>query len=63
MRKVVQKRIRHSGDGINLVADVNAVVATTVAKAGGETGASRRQSLRIVQRGGRTDVTEERPEG
>jgi len=62
MRKIVQKRIRHSGDGVNVVADVNAVVATTVSKAGGATGASRRQSVRIVQKGGRTEVTEEGPE-
>jgi high-affinity K+ transport system ATPase subunit B len=55
MRKIVQKRIRRSGKGVNVVADVNAVVATST---GGATSAGKRQSISIVQRNGRTEVTE-----
>ena len=62
MRKVVQKRFRHSGDRLNIVADVNAAVATNAGKAGGVTGTRRRQSVSIVQRNGRTVVTEEHSE-
>jgi hypothetical protein len=60
MRKIVQKRVRRSGKGINVVADVNAVVSATVgeAGAGGATSATKRQSVSIVQRNGRTEVTE-----
>jgi len=60
--RIVRKRIRRSVDGVNLVADVNAVVATSSATNVG-TGATSRQSVRIVQKDGRTEVTEERSEG
>ena len=63
MRKVVQKRVRRSGDGVNVVADVNAVVAASVGEQDATTGVSRRQSVRIVQRNGQTEVTEEHTEG
>jgi hypothetical protein len=59
MRKVVHKRIRRSGNGVNVVADVNAVIAATVGKTGGASEASHRQSVRIVQTNGHTEVTEE----
>ncbi len=58
MRKVFQKRIRHSGDGVNVVADINAVVASTTGKKGAGAAVSKRQSIRVVQKGGRTEVTE-----
>jgi hypothetical protein len=63
VRKVVQKRIRRSADGVNVVADVNAVVAASVGKKESTTGATTRQSVSIVQRNGRTEVTEEHSEG
>jgi len=62
MRKVVNKRIRRSGDGVNVVADVNAVVAATVGTSGGVTAKTSRQSVSIVQRNGRTEITEEHSE-
>jgi hypothetical protein len=62
MRKVVRKRVRHSGDGLNVVADVNAVMAATVGKGDGTTAATTRQSVSIVQRNGKTEVTESRSE-
>ena len=58
MRKIVQKRIRRSGKGVNVVADVNAVVAASTGESGGATAATKRQSISIVQRNGRTEVTE-----
>jgi hypothetical protein len=60
VRKVVQKKVRRSGDGLNIAADVNAVVATSSSSsAGGGASVSRKQSVRIVQTNGRTEVTEE----
>ena len=60
IRKIIQRRIRHSGGGVNAAADVNAVVAANVNEAGSShTHVSRRQSTRIVQRGGKTEVYEE----
>jgi hypothetical protein len=60
VRKVVQKKVRRSGDGLNIAADVNAVVATSSSStAGGGASVSRKQSVRIVQKNGRTEVTEE----
>jgi hypothetical protein len=57
VRKIVQKKIRRSGVGGNLGADVNAVVASGTARTPGGAGATSRQSVRIVQGNGRTAVT------
>jgi hypothetical protein len=62
VRKVV-KKIRRSGDGVNVAADINAVVATSVGKSGGGAAVSRRQSVSVVQKNGRTEVTEVTEEG
>lgn len=59
MRKVVRKRVRRTEGGVNIVGDVNAVVASHARRGAGEVGASARQRVRIVQRNGRTLVTEE----
>lgn len=45
MRRVVSRRIRRSGGGVNVVADVNVVVVT-----GSDGTASARQHARVVQR-------------
>ena len=59
MKKVVQRRIRREGDGIQLAADVHAVVATNTGRPGAATTtattASNRQQVRIVQRGGKAN--------
>jgi hypothetical protein len=47
MHKIIHKLIRYSRDGVNVAADVNAVLAT-----GGR--ASVRSRSRVVQRNGRT---------
>ena len=58
LSEVIRRRIRHSQDGVNVVADVNAVVAGTVNEPGQTTSVSSRQ--RIVQRDGRTETTTEK---
>ncbi len=58
LSEVIRRRIRHSQDGVNVVADVNAVVAGTVNEPGQTTSVSSRQ--RIVQRNGRTETTTEK---
>ena len=61
VRKLIQRRIRHQGGGVDLVGDVNAVIAANVNDRGSShTSVSSRQ--RIVQQGGRTVVSEERSE-
>jgi hypothetical protein len=51
VRKVFNKRLRHQKDGVNVAAEINAVVATTSGK--GETNAVKSKShARIVQNSG-----------
>ncbi len=58
LREVIQKTVRASGRGTDTVGNVNAAVTASVNEPGpSRTHVSSRQ--RIVQRGGRTDVTEE----
>lgn len=59
MRRTLHRRIRRSAGGLNLVADVNAVVASGTAPAGDANVVSSRQRVRIVQRNRRatTDAT------
>ena len=53
MRKVVRKKIRHQGDGIDVVADVNGVVAGNIGQRDSSTvGVSSKSRTRIVQRSG-----------
>jgi hypothetical protein len=60
LRRVVHKRIRHKGKGVNALADLNAVIAANVGETGSKSHISSRSKQRIVQRSGRTEVTEER---
>jgi hypothetical protein len=46
--KLIQRRIRKHGNGVDLVGDVNAVVAANVGESGAQTSSSSTQ--RIVQR-------------
>jgi len=59
MRRTISKRIRKQGDGVSVVGDVNAVVAANTGKRGEKQQLSRRQRIRVVQRGDRTEVIEE----
>jgi hypothetical protein len=51
----IRRRIRHSKDGVNVVADVNAAVAGNVNEPGRKTSVSSRQT--VVHRSGRTETT------
>jgi hypothetical protein len=48
IRKIIERRIRHRTDGVDLDADVNAVIAANVGEPGSVTSASNRQ--RVVHR-------------
>jgi hypothetical protein len=56
LRKVINKRIRHAGKGVDVVGDVNAVIAANTGKRGSTSHVSSKHNTRIVQRGGRTEV-------
>lgn len=59
VRKLIQKRLRHEGSGVNLAGDVNAAVSANVNEPGpSHTHVSSRQ--RVIQRSGRTRASEER---
>lgn len=53
--EAVRRRIRHSKDGVNVVADVNAAVSGAINEPGRKTSVSTRQT--VVQRSGRTMKT------
>jgi hypothetical protein len=48
IRKIIERRIRHRTEGVDLAADVNAVIAANVGEPGAVTTASNRQ--RVVHR-------------
>jgi hypothetical protein len=48
IRKIIQRRIRKQGNGVDLVGDVNAAIAANVGERGAHTHTS--SSQRIVQR-------------
>jgi hypothetical protein len=53
--ETIRRRIRHSKGGVDVVADVNALLAGSVNEPGRKTSVSTRQT--VVQRGGRTTTT------
>lgn len=55
IKRIINRRIRHSGDGVDVVGDVNAVVAANVNEDGGSTHVSSKQH--VVQRDGKTVVS------
>ena len=60
VRRIIQKRIRHHGRGVNAVGDLNAAISANVNEPGSKNVVSSRTRSRIVQRSGRTEVFEER---
>jgi hypothetical protein len=56
-RKVFNKKLRYTKDGINVIGDINAVVASDT-EPGSVNHVSTKQKTRIVQRDGRTIVDE-----
>ena len=53
--ETIRRRIRHSKDGVNVVADVNAALTGNVNEPGRKTSVSSKQT--VVQRDGRTTTT------
>ncbi len=51
VQKVIRKRIRHEGEGVQVAGDVNAVVSANVGQRGSRSSVRSRQ--RIVQRAGK----------
>lgn len=58
VRKVIRRRIRKQTDGLNVVGDVQGVVAANLSRSGATKRASTKSQVRIVQRNGKTQVTE-----
>lgn len=58
--KIIQRRIRRQGKGVNAVGDLNAVISANVNEGSSRSHVSTRSRQRIVQRSGRTEVKEER---
>jgi hypothetical protein len=61
-RKIINRKLRHEGEGVQVAGDLNAVVAGNVGRKGSGSHVSSRQSTRIVQRSGETVVDESRSE-
>jgi hypothetical protein len=60
IRKIIRRRSRHQGKGVDAAGDVNAVISANVNEGSSHSHVSTRSRQRIVQRSGRTKVTEER---
>jgi hypothetical protein len=59
IRKIIQRKIRSSGGGVNAVGDVDAAISANVGKSGRSSHLSTRSRKRVVQRSGRTEVSGE----
>jgi hypothetical protein len=63
LQKIIEKAIRHTGDGSTVAGDVNAVVSANVGESGSENRVSSRRRTTVVQRSGQDGVSEPaRPE-
>jgi hypothetical protein len=58
IRKIIHKKVRHNKKGVNVVGDIDAVIAANIDEGGTRSHVSSRQ--RIVQRSGRTRKAEEK---
>lgn len=61
IRKIIQRRIRHSGDGVEVVGDLNAAISANVNERGGSSNVSSKQ--RVVQHDSRTVISGQSDEG
>ncbi|MGH2683131.1 MAG: hypothetical protein ACRDIX_07850 [Actinomycetota bacterium] len=52
VKKVIKRRIRHQKDGVNLAADIDAVVSVNTGESGKTSVTRSRSRSRIVQRSG-----------
>jgi hypothetical protein len=60
IRRIIERRIRQQGKGVNAAGDVHAVISANVGEGSSHTHVSSRSRQRIVQRSGHTEVFEER---
>ena len=60
LRRIISKRIDHHGDGFNVHAAIDAVIAANVNERSGEASAAGEQH--VVQRSQRTATTPEHPQ-
>jgi hypothetical protein len=58
----IRRRIRHQGNGTQVAADIDAVIATNVGEPGSSQKSSVRSRQRIVQRSGTRHPKTEEPE-
>ena len=63
VNRAVSKRIRKTGEGVNLTGDVNAVVVANDGEEGDSSTASVTSRQRIVQRSGRAVISEQETSG
>lgn len=61
IRKVIQRRIRHTGDGVDVAGDINAAISANVNEPGSSTHVSSKQT--VVQRSGEPPVVETNVQG
>ena len=57
-RKVIDERVTISEDGASIAGAVNVAIAANVNEPGSRTSVSRKQSIKITQRDGHTEVHE-----
>lgn len=56
IRRVIQKRIDHQEDGVNIAGSISGAISANVNEGGSGTHVRTRSSNRIVQRGGKTEI-------
>jgi hypothetical protein len=56
IRRVIQRRIDHQSDGVNIAGSINGAISANVNESGSTTRLRTRSSNRIIQRGGKTQI-------
>lgn len=62
IRKLISKKLDHDADGVQATGSVNAAISASVNEEGSSTSSRIRSRQRIVQRSGRTVVSEQKEE-
>ena len=55
-RKVIEEPLDHSEDGVDIAGGINAVIDVNAGEHSSSSSVSSKQSIKVVQRGGRTHV-------
>jgi hypothetical protein len=56
VRRVINKKIDHQSDGLNVAGSINGAISANVNEPGSSTHVRTRSSNRIIQRGGKTQI-------